>query len=137
MPTHFLILSALFASMPALAAESCTQTASTPPTEFARQPVRADNWLSPGNLRFGLIHADMRLANLLVDGERTVLLDFDDSGFGWFLYDLAASLSFYETSPQVPALIRAWLTGYLEVRALKPEDIRMIDAMILRSPVSR
>lgn len=57
MPTHFLILSALFASLPALAAEPCTQTASTPPTEFARQPVRADNWLSPGNLRFGLIHA--------------------------------------------------------------------------------
>ena len=43
--------------------------------------------------RFGLIHADMRLGNLLVDGERVTLLDFDDCGFGWFLYDLAASLS--------------------------------------------
>ncbi len=81
--------------------------------------------------KFGLVHADMRLANLLVDAGEVLLLDFDDSGYGWFLYDLAASLSFIETSPQVPALIRAWLTGYLEVRALKPEDIRMIDAMIL------
>ena len=81
--------------------------------------------------RFGLIHADMRLANLLVDGEHTVLLDFDDSGFGWFLYDLAASLSFIETSPQVPALIRAWLGAYMEIRALKPEDLRMIDTLIL------
>lgn len=81
--------------------------------------------------RFGLIHADMRLANLLVEDGEVLLLDFDDSGYGWFLYDLAASLSFIETSPQVPALIRAWLAGYLELRTLKPEDIRMIDAMIL------
>ncbi len=81
--------------------------------------------------RFGLIHADMRLANLLVDGEHTVLLDFDDCGHGWFLYDLAASLSFIETSPQVPALIRSWLTAYLEIRPLKPEDVHMIDALIL------
>lgn len=81
--------------------------------------------------RFGLIHADMRLANLLVDGERTVLLDFDDSGFGWFLYDLAASLSFHETSPQVPALIRSWFAGYLEVRPLSAADVGMVDTMIL------
>jgi len=81
--------------------------------------------------RFGLIHADMRLGNLLVDGDQTVLLDFDDCGHGWFLYDLAASLSFIETSPQVPALIRAWLAAYLEIRQLKPEDLRMIDALIL------
>lgn len=81
--------------------------------------------------RFGLIHADMRLANLLVDGEDTVLLDFDDCGFGWFLYDLAASLSFIETSPQVPALIRAWLGAYMEIRPLTADDIRMIDALIL------
>jgi len=81
--------------------------------------------------RFGLIHADMRLANLLVDKGEVLLLDFDDSGYGWFLYDLAASLSFMETSPQVPTLVRAWLTGYLEVRTLRPEDIRMIDTMIL------
>ncbi|MBN9317779.1 MAG: phosphotransferase [Devosia sp.] len=81
--------------------------------------------------RFGLIHADMRLANLLIDGDQTILLDFDDCGHGWFLYDLAASLSFIETSPQVPALIRAWLGAYLEVRPLRAEDLRMIDAMIL------
>ncbi|EQD76010.1 aminoglycoside phosphotransferase, partial [mine drainage metagenome] len=46
--------------------------------------------------RFGLIHADMRLSNLLWDdfGEVCVI-DFDDSGFGWFFYDLASALSLY------------------------------------------
>lgn len=96
----------------------------------ARLRVRLAEY-GEGPARFGLIHADMRLANLLVDGERTVLLDFDDSGFGWFLYDLAASLSFHETSQQVPILIRSWLSGYLEVRGLTAADIGMIDTMIM------
>ena len=56
--------------------------------------------------RFGLIHADMRLANLLVDGPRNVLLDFDDCGFGWFMYDFAAALSFIDTGPTSPSFSR-------------------------------
>lgn len=84
-----------------------------------------------GTDRFGLIHADMRLANLLVDGEAVSLIDFDDCGFGWFVYDLAASLSFLETSPDVPALRRSWIEGYTAIRPLSEEDLGMIDAMSL------
>ena len=62
--------------------------------------------------RFGLVHADMRLANLLVDGdERASCLDFDDCGWGWYLYDLGAALSFVEDSPLVPELVDAWVRG--------------------------
>lgn len=64
----------------------------------------------PGS--FGLIHADLRLANLLVEGERLALIDFDDCGFSWFLYDFAAAVSFIEHEPYVPALQAAWLDGY-------------------------
>ena len=62
--------------------------------------------------RFGLVHADMRLANLLVDGDELAVLDFDDCGFGWYLYDLGAALSFVEDSPLVPELVDAWVRGY-------------------------
>jgi Ser/Thr protein kinase RdoA (MazF antagonist) len=65
--------------------------------------------------RFGLVHADMRAANLLVPAEpggELVLLDFDDCGWGWFLYDLGAALSFVEDSPRVPELVDAWVRGY-------------------------
>lgn len=81
--------------------------------------------------RFGLIHADMRLANLLVAPGRTTLIDFDDCGFGWYLYDFAASLSFLETSPLAPDLRRSWLAGYTAVRPLQTEDLAVIDAMVL------
>ncbi|MCG8358991.1 MAG: phosphotransferase [Kiloniellales bacterium] len=64
---------------------------------------------------FGLIHADLRLANLLDDGERTAIIDFDDCGYGWYLFDLAAALSFLEERPDVPDLIARWLQGYRKV----------------------
>jgi len=84
-----------------------------------------------GKDRFGLIHADMRLGNLLVDGDRVTLIDFDDCGFCWFAYDFAAAISFHETHADIPALKAAWLAGYQKIRALSPEDIAITDAMIL------
>lgn len=84
-----------------------------------------------GAERYGLIHADMRLANLLIDGGRTRLIDFDDSGFGWFMYDFAAGISFMEDHPQVPALRTAWLEGYRQVRHLTREDEFEIDSFVM------
>ena len=52
--------------------------------------------------RYGLVHADIRLANLLVDDGRVSVIDFDDSGFSWYLYDVGTSVSFFEHEPQVP-----------------------------------
>jgi Ser/Thr protein kinase RdoA (MazF antagonist) len=72
--------------------------------------------------RFGLIHADMRLANLLVDGDSVCVIDFDDCGFSWYLYDLGSSLSFIEHHPLVPSLIDAWVTGYRTVAPLSAEE---------------
>jgi Ser/Thr protein kinase RdoA (MazF antagonist) len=81
--------------------------------------------------RWGLIHADMRLANLLVDGDRLSLIDFDDSGFGWFGYDFAASVSFIETDPRVPALRESWVRGYTRIRPFGRADIRALDALVV------
>src|SRR6478736_2591104 len=57
--------------------------------------------------RYGLIHADTRLANLLVDDGRVSVIDFDDSGFSWYLYDAGTSVSFFEHEPHVPELMDA------------------------------
>ncbi|SMQ63077.1 Ser/Thr protein kinase RdoA involved in Cpx stress response, MazF antagonist [Devosia lucknowensis] len=81
--------------------------------------------------RYGLIHADMRLGNLLVDGDQVSLIDFDDCGICWFAYDFAAAISFHETHPSVPALRDAWLKTYQTVRPLAPEDIAELDSMVL------
>ncbi|MBT5300859.1 MAG: phosphotransferase [Tateyamaria sp.] len=81
--------------------------------------------------RFNLIHADMRLANLLVDENETRLIDFDDCGWGWFLYDFAAAISFIEDDPRIPKLKAAWVRGYNSVRNLSEEDEAEIDTLIM------
>ncbi|MBZ0216061.1 MAG: phosphotransferase [Fimbriimonadaceae bacterium] len=81
--------------------------------------------------RYGLIHADMRLANLLIHNGSTRLIDFDDCGLGWFLYDFAAAISFMEDHPQVPALKQAWLAGYRKARSLRAEDEAEMDTFVM------
>jgi Ser/Thr protein kinase RdoA (MazF antagonist) len=85
--------------------------------------------------RFGLVHADMRLANLLVDGPapsgQVHVIDFDDCGFGWYLYDLGASLSFLEDDPRVPELTDAWVAGYREVGRLSAREEAELPTFVL------
>jgi len=81
--------------------------------------------------RYGLIHADMRLANLLVLKDSITVIDFDDCGFGWFLYDFAAAISFFEHKPIVPELRAAWLDGYRSVRDLPDQHEAQLDSLIM------
>jgi Ser/Thr protein kinase RdoA (MazF antagonist) len=70
---------------------------------------------------FGLVHADLRLANLLVDETHLRIIDFDDCGFSWYLYDFATSISFIEHEPIVPDLLQAWVQGYCRQMPLRAE----------------
>ncbi|MBL8845927.1 MAG: phosphotransferase [Hyphomicrobium zavarzinii] len=80
---------------------------------------------------FNLVHGDMRLANLLVDGDTVKVIDFDDCGFSWFLYDCATTVSFFEDAPEVPELIKAWARGYRRFGALSPEEETEIETFVM------
>jgi Ser/Thr protein kinase RdoA (MazF antagonist) len=84
-----------------------------------------------GPERFGLLHCDLRLANLLIDGKAVKVIDFDDCGFGWYMYDAATPVSFYEHEAQVPALIDSWKTGYRRVIELSREDEAEIPTFVM------
>lgn len=84
-----------------------------------------------GPERFGLIHADLRLANLLADGTTLRVIDFDDCGLSWFVYDFAAAISFIEHEPFIPDLMRAWVTGYQKVCPLSAEDRAMLPYFVM------
>jgi Ser/Thr protein kinase RdoA (MazF antagonist) len=81
--------------------------------------------------RFGLIHGDLRLANLLIDGKTVKVIDFDDCGFGWYMYDAATPISFYEHEPQTHDLIEAWKTGYRRVLDLPGADADEIPTFVM------
>lgn len=85
--------------------------------------------------RFGLIHADLRMANLMIDPEveagPITVIDFDDCGWSWHLADLGAVVSFIEDTPEAEAMIAAWLAGYRESRKLPGEHLEMIPSFVL------
>jgi Ser/Thr protein kinase RdoA (MazF antagonist) len=80
---------------------------------------------------FGLVHADLRLANLLVDGTHLRIIDFDDCGFSWYLYDFATSISFIEHEPIVPDLLQAWVRGYCRQSPLSAEARAEIPTLVI------
>ncbi len=88
-----------------------------------------------GSERYGLVHADTRLANLIVDdgvGQGAVsVIDFDDCGFSWYLYDVGTSVSFFEHQPHVADLIDSWVSGYRRVLDLPARDSAEIWTFIL------
>ena len=81
--------------------------------------------------RFGLIHADMRLANVIMANGVPTLIDFDDCCFGWHMYDFAAAVSFIEDSPQVPELRSAWTEGYRRAMPLGKDGERELDSFVM------
>jgi Ser/Thr protein kinase RdoA (MazF antagonist) len=81
--------------------------------------------------RFNLIHGDMRLANLLMDNGTIKVIDFDDCGFSWFLYDCATTVSFFEDSPDVPGLLEAWVRGYRRVGVLSAGEEAEIPTFVM------
>ena len=92
--------------------------------------ARLDNYGQSAD-RWGLVHCDIRLANLLIEGDVTKVIDFDDCGFSWFMYDCATALSFIEGRPDVPELIDAWVRGYRSVTELPDDDVAEIPTFVM------
>ena len=84
-----------------------------------------------GRDRYGLVHADMRVANLLIHQGDTRVIDFDDAGFGWYLHDLGTALSFIEHRPEVPELVAAWLEGYRRERPMSQAEEDEIPSFLM------
>jgi len=84
-----------------------------------------------GAERRGLIHADLRAANLLVGGPEVAVIDFDDCGIGWYLYDYATTMTFVEDAPEVPEWTAAWVDGYRRAGVLSAEEEAELSTFLL------
>jgi Ser/Thr protein kinase RdoA (MazF antagonist) len=78
---------------------------------------------------FGLIHADLRPSNVMVNDAGLTVIDFDDCGYGYYLYDFGSALTFYEHRPEAKAMAAAWLDGYRSAALLTAEDLRAAGAL--------
>lgn len=80
---------------------------------------------------YGVIHADFTPENVLTAGDQHILIDFDDFGEGWWLFDLATILFWYHRHPQAVEYRQALLAGYRRHAAIPERAMEDLDTFIL------
>ncbi len=92
--------------------------------------------LGDGPDRVGLIHADLHLDNALFHAGGIRLIDFDDCGFGFRLYDVAVALWELRHRPDYPVFRDALVAGYTRHRSLPADDLAHVDTFIATRAVT-
>jgi len=87
--------------------------------------------LSQSAEHYGLIHADLVPENILVAKGKTQLIDFDDSGYGWYLFELATALYFIQNEKNYALAKTALLESYLYHRQLTPDFMNQLPLFML------
>jgi Ser/Thr protein kinase RdoA (MazF antagonist) len=81
--------------------------------------------------RYGIIHSDLMPDNLLLTADGVRIVDFDDAGFGWYLYDPASALLYYHGSDLYDPLLASWREGYRAVRPLADGEVAELPTFLL------
>ncbi len=81
--------------------------------------------MTPDN--FGLIHADMVPENVMLSDGSVQLIDFDDAGFGWHMFELVTAIYWLDEEPLFETLKHALFEGYRSVRTLQQRDLDTFD----------
>ena len=95
---------------------------------YKRQMLRQ---LGKTSDNYGLIHGDFLPDNLIVNDGDLALIDFDDCGYGWHLYEMATGLFPQVKQPFFDDLVSAYLEGYRGVRALDDAEAELLPAFIM------
>jgi Ser/Thr protein kinase RdoA (MazF antagonist) len=81
--------------------------------------------------RYSVIHADLHPGNVLVNGDTLTAIDFDDTAWGWHMYDLASALNQCQELAEFGALYAACVEGYRNIRPVAEEDLAMLPLFLL------
>jgi len=82
--------------------------------------------------RYGLVHADLAFANVLMrPDQQPLLLDFDDCGWSWYLWELAVALTPFDGTPAFAPLRDALVAGYRSRCALPDEQLAELPTFVM------
>jgi Ser/Thr protein kinase RdoA (MazF antagonist) len=88
--------------------------------------------LGRGREVYGMVHADFVPDNLFEDrAGRIIVLDLDDAGFGWYLWELVTAVFWYLGTPHYTPALDGYLAGYREVAPLSDEHLRLLPHFLL------
>ena len=97
----------------------------------AKQELRqAEDAIGRDAAAYGLVHGDPSFSNILFDGDRPALIDFDDCGFGHYAFDLAVVLAGAWGKPRYAVNRAALLDGYQEIRRLSGAELAAFPALM-------
>lgn len=102
--------------------------------EHAEFMMRREILGIPRNPRtVGLIHTDVRDDNLFtMDDGSLAVIDFDDCGFGYYLFDVACSFTFLEDRLDLDDMVARYMDGYLAERGvIAQSDFMHLPAFVL------
>ena len=80
---------------------------------------------------YGLIHADPLKENILIHRGHPVLIDYDDCGFGFRMYDLAVAMTAWIEDQRYSELSSQLHAGYISCRNLPENQWRYLLMFIL------
>ncbi len=86
--------------------------------------------LGKGPDAFGMIHSDMYKENVLFKGHEARPFDFEDCGFGYWLWDIAVALNENAWTDGWEAHRDAFLEGYNTVRSLPEQQLDNLNLFI-------
>jgi Ser/Thr protein kinase RdoA (MazF antagonist) len=86
--------------------------------------------LGKGPDAYGVIHADMCPENVLFKAGNVVPIDFEDCGFGYWLWDIAVALCVQPWTEAWFGQRDAFLEGYARVRTLPESQLRHVDLFL-------
>ncbi|XSG76585.1 phosphotransferase enzyme family protein [Herpetosiphon llansteffanensis] len=86
--------------------------------------------LGKGRDVYGLIHADPHWGNILFADGAARAIDFDDCGFGYWLYDLAIAVGRWRITPQWDGIWQNFLKGYRQLQTWDQAASQLLDVII-------
>jgi Ser/Thr protein kinase RdoA (MazF antagonist) len=81
--------------------------------------------------RYGLSHGDFLAENVFVCDDGIRLLDFDDAGEAWYLFELVTAVFDLLDAPSFQPCMDAIIRGYRELRSLPEEHLQMVPAFVV------
>lgn len=80
---------------------------------------------------YGMIHADFVPDNLIEHNGQVVVLDLDDAGYGWYLWELVTAVFWYLGTPHYTPSLEGYLAGYRSVLPLDEQQLQFIPHFLL------
>ena len=115
-------LDELVASMPAHARQ--------PFLTVSQEAKQAMDALGKGSDAYGLIHADLYPENVLYKAGKACPIDFEDCGFGYWMWDIAVALCKWAWEQDWERMRDAFYEGYSRVRILPAAQWAQLDLFL-------